>query len=68
MIVTPCPVCQMNVEVYQDDINATYGTKFKMPVVYDSTLMAVAYGRNAKDSALNGQIIPAKQLEELAAK
>ena len=23
MIVTPCPVCQMNVEVYQDQINAT---------------------------------------------
>jgi predicted nucleotidyltransferase len=37
MIVTPCPVCQMNVEVYQDDINATDGTKLKMPVVYYST-------------------------------
>jgi heterodisulfide reductase subunit B len=22
MIVTPCPVCQMNVEVYQDQINS----------------------------------------------
>jgi len=68
MIVTPCPVCQMNVEVYQDQINATYGTKFKIPVVYYSTLMAVAYGRSAKDAALNGQVIPAKQLEALAGK
>jgi heterodisulfide reductase subunit B len=68
MIVTPCPVCQMNVEVYQDQINATYGTKFKMPVVYYSTLMAVAFGRSAKDAALNGQVIPAKRLEEIAAK
>ncbi len=68
MIVTPCPVCQMNVEVYQDQINATYGTKFKMPVVYYSTLMSVAYGRNAKESALDGQIIKAKKLEEIAAK
>jgi heterodisulfide reductase subunit B len=40
--VSACPVCQMNVEVYQDQINATHGTKFKMPVVYYSTLMAVA--------------------------
>jgi len=39
-----------------------------MPVVYYSTLMAVAYGRNAKDAALTGQIIPAKKLNELAAK
>jgi heterodisulfide reductase subunit B len=68
MIVTPCPVCQMNVEVYQDQNNATYGTKFKMPVVYYSTLMAVAFGRSAKDAALNGQVIPAKKLEEIAAK
>lgn len=68
MIATPCPVCQMNVEVYQDQINQTYSTKFAMPVVYYSTLMAVAYGRNAKDAALDGQIIPAKKLDELAAK
>ena len=58
----------MNVEVYQDQINATYGTKFKMPVVYYSTLMSVAYGRSAKDAALDGQVIKAKQLEALAAK
>jgi heterodisulfide reductase subunit B2 len=66
MIATPCPVCQMNVEVYQDQINATYGTQFKMPVVYYSTLMAVAFGRSAKDAALNGQVIPSKKLEERA--
>ena len=68
MIVTPCPVCQMNVEVYQDQINETYGTKFKMPVVYYSTLMSVAFGRSAKDAALDGQIIPAKKLDEIANK
>ncbi len=68
MIVTPCPVCQMNVEVYQDQINETHGTKFKMPVVYYSTLMSVAYGRSARDAALDGQVIPAKKLEEIAAK
>ena len=68
MIVTPCPVCQMNVEVYQNDINAKYKTKFNMPVVYYSTLMSVAYGGNAKDAGLDGQIIKAKKLEEIAAK
>ncbi|QEP44907.1 heterodisulfide reductase [Ectothiorhodospiraceae bacterium BW-2] len=66
MIVTPCPVCQMNVEVYQDQINATYGTKFQLPVVYYSTLMSVAFGRSGKDAALDGQIIKAKQLESIA--
>jgi heterodisulfide reductase subunit B len=30
--------------------------------------MSVAFGRNAKDAALDGHIIPAKQLEEIANK
>lgn len=68
MIVTPCPVCQMNVEIYQDQINARHNTKFSMPVVYYSQLMDVAFGRNVKDSALDGQVIKAKQLEEIANK
>lgn len=68
MIVTPCPVCQMNTEVYQEHINQKYGTKFNLPSVYYSTLMSVAYGKTAKEAALDGQIIKAKQLEEIAAK
>lgn len=68
LIVTPCPVCQMNVEVYQDHINATYGTHFKMPVVYYSTLYAVAFGHDAKAAGLDGQVIRSKELEDLAGK
>jgi heterodisulfide reductase subunit B len=68
MIVTPCPVCQMNVEVYQGHINKTYGTKFDIPVVYYSNLMAVAFGHSANEAALNGQMIRARKLEEIAGK
>ena len=68
MIVTPCPLCQMNVESYQSDINQKYGTKFEIPVLYYSQLISVAYGQNAKSSALDGQIIRAPKLEDLANK
>jgi heterodisulfide reductase subunit B len=68
MIVTPCPVCQMNVEIYQGQINQKYGTKFDMPVSYYSTLMSVAYGKTAKQSGLDGHIVRAKQLEKIASK
>lgn len=68
LIVTPCPMCQMNVEVYQPDINKKYKTNFKMPVVYYSTLMSVAYGGSAKEAGLDGQVIPAKKLEEICSK
>ncbi len=68
MIVTPCPLCQMNTEVYQDQINERHGTSFNMPVVYYSQLMSVAYGKNANQAGLDGQIIKATKLEELAKK
>ena len=68
MIVTPCPVCQMNVEVYQDMINKKFNKKYKIPVVYYSQLMAVAYGASAKEAGLDGNIVRATQLEEIAAK
>ncbi len=68
MIVTPCPLCQMNTEVYQDQINATHGTSFNMPVVYYSQLMSVAYGKSASEAGLDGQIIKAKKLEDIAGK
>jgi len=42
MVVKPCPVCQMNTEVYQDQINAKYGSKFKMPIVHYSLLLSIA--------------------------
>jgi heterodisulfide reductase subunit B2 len=68
MIVTPCPVCQLNVEIYQGQINKTYGTKFKIPVTYYSQLMTAAYGGSAKEAGLDGNIIRATQLEEIAAR
>ncbi|MCP4700674.1 MAG: heterodisulfide reductase [Gammaproteobacteria bacterium] len=68
LIVTPCPVCQMNVEIYQAQVNETHNTKFDMPVVYHTTLMSVAYGKSAKESGLGGQVVKAKKLEEIAAK
>jgi len=68
MIVTPCPLCQANVEIYQGEVNKRYGTKFNIPVAYYSQLITVAYGGSAKDAALDGQIIRATKLEDIAGK
>ena len=37
-----------------------------MPVTYYSQLLTVAYGVNGKEAGLNGNIIRAKKLEEIA--
>ena len=68
MIVTPCPLCQANVEVYQSEINRKQGTKLNMPVLYYSQLMSVAYGGTVKEAGLDGHVIQPKKLQEIAAK
>jgi heterodisulfide reductase subunit B len=68
VIVTPCPLCQANVEIYQSEINKRHGTKFNMPVTYYSQLMALAYGANAKQSGLDGHVIKPTKLQEIAVK
>jgi heterodisulfide reductase subunit B len=62
LIVTPCPLCQANVEVYQSQINARQGTRFNMPVAYYSELLAVAYGAGAKEAGLDGHLIAPTKL------
>lgn len=62
-IATPCPLCQTNVEMYQDAINKKFGTTFNIPVVFYSQLMALAFGMDAKkDAALDQNIIKADKL------
>ena len=68
MIVTPCQLCQANVEIYQSEINKKQGTKFNMPVVYYTQLMSIAYGGSAADAGLDGQLIKADKLEKIAGK
>jgi heterodisulfide reductase subunit B len=69
VIATPCPLCQTNVEMYQDQINKEFGTDFQIPVVFYSQLMAVAFGMDGnKDAALDQNTIKAGKLEEIAKK
>ncbi len=68
MIVTPCPLCQANVEVYQSEINRKQGTKLNMPVLYYSQLMTVAYGGSVKQAGLDGHLIQPTRLQEIASK
>lgn len=58
VIVTTCPLCEMNVEAYQPMVNKAYGTDFKIPVMYFTQLLGVALGVDRKNLALDMQIVP----------
>jgi heterodisulfide reductase subunit B2 len=41
-IVVSCQMCQANLDLYQDKIEATWGRKFQLPVLYFSELIGLA--------------------------
>jgi heterodisulfide reductase subunit B len=59
VISTVCPMCQMNLEAYQGRMNKALGTDFKVPVVFVTQLMAMAFGLSRKEAALDRLLISA---------
>lgn len=63
LIATACPMCQMNLEVYQSRINKLHHTEFNVPVVFITQLMAAAFGLNLKKAAaLNRNLGQARKM------
>jgi len=43
-LVTTCPLCQMNLDIYQGKVNRLFKTKFNLPIVYFTQLIGVSLG------------------------
>lgn len=52
VIVTACPACQMNLDMYQAKINKKFGTKYNITVCYFTQLMGYAFGHGANELGL----------------
>ncbi len=44
VVATACPLCQLNLECYQRQVNRTFGTTFRLPVLYFTQLVGLALG------------------------
>lgn len=42
VIATTCPMCNVNLEVYQSQVNNEFGTNYSIPVMYFTQLMGMA--------------------------
>ncbi|MFL7812853.1 MAG: CoB--CoM heterodisulfide reductase iron-sulfur subunit B family protein [Anaerolineales bacterium] len=60
MIATLCPMCQLNLDAYQDAVNAHFGTNYKIPVVYFTQLMGLAFGIPANELGFGKEIVSAQ--------
>lgn len=62
VIAVTCPMCQLNLDGYQNKINARFGTNFKMPVLYFTQLVGLALGLRERQLAIGKGFVPVKQV------
>lgn len=61
MIVTACPLCQFNLECYQDKIAAKYDRKFKkIPVAFLTQPLGLAFGLDERKLGIRRLFMPIK--------
>ena len=56
-LITPCPLCQINLDAYQSVVNSQFKTKYNIPVLFVTQLIGVAMGIPAQELALSGNIV-----------
>jgi heterodisulfide reductase subunit B2 len=58
VIITACPLCQFNLECFQDKISRKFEEDVKLPVYYFTQLMGMALNLSKQEVGLHRQISP----------
>lgn len=67
-IVTLCPMCQLNLDAYQADVNRYFNTDYHIPILYFTQLMGLAYGFTPREMEIGKEFVSAKPaLEKIQA-
>jgi heterodisulfide reductase subunit B len=59
LIVTVCPLCQTNLDAYQGKVNRKFKTNYKIPVLFFTQLMGIAFGIDNKTLGIEKCIVSA---------
>jgi heterodisulfide reductase subunit B len=61
LMVTVCPMCQMNVDLYQPEAARRFGSHHHMPVLFFTQLIALAFGADAKAAGIGSEVVSAAE-------
>ncbi|MFO7905549.1 MAG: CoB--CoM heterodisulfide reductase iron-sulfur subunit B family protein [Planctomycetota bacterium] len=61
-VATCCPLCQMNLEAYQERVTEAVGADCHIPVLYFTQLMGSAFGLDPKKLALRDSLTPVEEV------
>lgn len=57
LMATVCPMCQMNIDAYQNEMNHYFGTDYHMPVLFFTQLMGLAFGRKPEELGIGVELV-----------
>lgn len=60
-LITPCPLCQTNLDAYQSQVNKKLHTSFNFPILFFTQLMGLAFGLSEEELGLRSCIVPAEK-------
>jgi heterodisulfide reductase subunit B len=55
-----CPMCQLNMDAYQSAVNAHFHTSYKLPIVYFTQLLGLAFGLSTKELGFGKELVAAE--------
>jgi heterodisulfide reductase subunit B len=61
IMATLCPMCQLNLDAYQGETNRHFGTDFRVPVVFFTQLMGLAFGIPAGELGFGLELVSARK-------
>ncbi len=61
-IATACPLCQLNLDMRQKDVEAKYGRRYGLPVFYFTQLLGLAMGCPADELLLDRLVVDPHEL------
>ncbi len=66
VITTVCPLCQFNLDGYHHNIEKKWKQSYRIPTVYFTQLMGLAFGLDERELGLHRGFVPMKPLPALA--
>ncbi len=60
VIACMCPMCQLNLDAYQGRVNNYFNTEYKLPILYFTQLIGLAFGLSESEMGLGKEIVSAK--------